>query len=70
MVRLHNAVSKMLPHLQIKPLSSNVVSEEEAVFIFSYSENILPLYEMLQKYGIKTEIDKVEERYQFLYILA
>jgi hypothetical protein len=53
MERLQQAVAKMLPHLQIKLHSSEVLNEDETVFLFSSSEEIEPLYTMLNKPKIK-----------------
>jgi hypothetical protein len=69
MERLQQAVAKMLPHLQIKLHSSEVLNEDETVFLFSSSEEIEPLYTMLKSYGLKVEIDKVE-KWQFLFIFS
>lgn len=69
MERLQQAVAKMLPHLQIKLHSSEVLNDDETVFLFSSSEEIEPLYTMLKSYGLKVEIDKVE-KWQFLFIFS
>jgi hypothetical protein len=67
MEKLRSAITSICPHLQIKLSDAKILSEDEIVFLFHASENIEPLFDMLKKYNIDTELDSVEDQ-KFLFI--